>query len=48
LIFQVQPYDPSIFIGTPLVLAAIATLACLFPARRAASVDAAIALRHDE
>ena len=48
LLFRVPPYDPVIFLGTPFVLASIAAIACYVPARRAASVDAAIALRHDE
>jgi ABC-type lipoprotein release transport system permease subunit len=48
MVFRVQPHDPAILIGTTVILGTIATLACVLPARRAAGVDAAIALRHDE
>jgi predicted permease len=48
LMFRVEPYDASVFAGTPLLLGAIALVACLMPAQRAANVDPAIALRHDE
>lgn len=39
--------DPLILSGLGLILIVVATLACLAPARRAASVDPAQALRHD-
>lgn len=43
----VTPYDPATMASAPLILALVALLACGIPARRAMSVDPAIALRHD-
>ena len=45
LLFDVTPHDPLTFAGTALILALIALLACWLPARRAARVDPASALR---
>jgi putative ABC transport system permease protein len=47
LLFEVTPSDPLVFTAVPLVLVGIALLACLAPARRAMSVDAADVLRSD-
>jgi putative ABC transport system permease protein len=37
--------DPAVFVAVPLVLSAVALIGVWFPARRAARVDPAIALR---
>jgi putative ABC transport system permease protein len=44
-LFGVRPFDPITLIGVPLVIAAIAALACLVPARRAMTIDPVDALR---
>jgi predicted permease len=45
LLFGVAPHDPATFIGVALMMAAIGTLACWIPARRASRIDPAIAIR---
>jgi len=45
MLFGVHPMDPAIFAGVPLVLLAVAAVACLSPALRAANTDPIEALR---
>ncbi|MGA9625572.1 MAG: ABC transporter permease [Bryobacteraceae bacterium] len=45
LLYGVRPADPATLAAVTLLLGAIALLACYIPARRAAAVDAVVALR---
>jgi predicted permease len=47
LLFQVSPYDPVLTAGAICVLLSVGTVACFFPARRAASVDPMQTLRKE-
>jgi predicted permease len=47
LLFAVSPYDSALTSGAVCVLVAIGAMACLLPARRAASVDPMQALRRE-
>ena len=45
LLFAVSPLDPITYAGVIGMLLAVAAIACLIPARRAAAIDPAITLR---
>lgn len=44
-LFEVRPTDPATIIGVSVLLAAVATVACYIPSRRAAATDPIASLR---
>ena len=46
-LYNVSPFDPVTFIGVPILLAVIAIVAALLPARRAMLADPCVALRSE-
>jgi putative ABC transport system permease protein len=47
LLYGVAPLNPSTYVAVVLTFLAVATVASMVPARRAAAVDPLVALRHD-
>jgi putative ABC transport system permease protein len=44
-LYGVSPHDALTFVAVPIILVAVAVIACLVPARRAAKVDPLAAIR---
>jgi len=47
VLYSVRPSDPAVLVAAPVFLGVVALLACLVPARRAASVDPMAVLRQE-
>jgi len=46
-LFGVEARDPAVFVGMPILLAIVSSLAVWLPARRASTVDPLVALRYE-
>ncbi len=44
---SVQGYDPVLLVGAPLLLSALALVACYVPARKSLRIDPVVALRQE-
>jgi putative ABC transport system permease protein len=47
MLFEMQPYDPGVFLAVVAVLSAVVLLACAIPAFRATRVDPVVAIRSE-
>jgi ABC-type antimicrobial peptide transport system permease subunit len=47
MLYGVSPLDPVTFVGGPILVVAIAMLACYIPARRARHLDPIAAIRQE-
>ena len=47
LLYDTSPTDPVTFVIVPLILVAVAMVACYIPARRAIRVDPMVALKYE-
>jgi ABC-type lipoprotein release transport system permease subunit len=47
LLYEVTPHDPAVLAVIVFLLGASAVVACLIPARRAASVDPLVVLKEE-
>jgi putative ABC transport system permease protein len=46
-LYEVKPWDPTVFVGVPVLLSVVAMLAIWIPARRASRINPIDALRYE-